>query len=94
MKKLKLKIVTPEKVVLSDEVSQVSLDTVMGQITILPNHIDYTTSFDSHILSYTDIHGKKFFCHLGQVSDLPLHQTKTFPQQILRILLRPRHSRH
>ena len=39
MKKLKLKIVTPEKVVLSDEVSQVSLDTVMGQITVLPNHI-------------------------------------------------------
>lgn len=39
MKDLNLKIVTPEKVVLSDRVNQVSLDTVMGQITILPNHI-------------------------------------------------------
>lgn len=39
MKQLKLKIVTPEKVVLSDEVSQVTLDTTMGQITVLPNHI-------------------------------------------------------
>ncbi len=39
MDKLKLKIVTPEKVVLSDEVSQVSLNTTMGQITILPHHI-------------------------------------------------------
>ncbi|OGG87649.1 ATP synthase F1 subunit epsilon [Candidatus Kuenenbacteria bacterium RIFCSPHIGHO2_02_FULL_39_13] len=39
MKSIKLKIVTPEKVVLSDTVAQVSLDTKMGQITILPNHL-------------------------------------------------------
>ncbi len=39
MKKIKLKIVTPEKVVLADEVNQVSLNTKMGQITVLPNHI-------------------------------------------------------
>lgn len=38
MKLLKLKIVTPEKIVLQDSVSQVSLDTKMGQITVLPNH--------------------------------------------------------
>jgi len=39
MKELKLKIVTPEKVLFSDKVSQVSISTIMGQITILPNHI-------------------------------------------------------
>jgi len=39
MKQIKLKVVTPEKVILSDEVSQVSLNTKMGQITVLPNHI-------------------------------------------------------
>ncbi len=39
MKKFKLKIVTPERVVLSDEVSQVSVETKLGQITILPNHL-------------------------------------------------------
>ncbi|PIP28706.1 ATP synthase F1 subunit epsilon, partial [Candidatus Kuenenbacteria bacterium CG23_combo_of_CG06-09_8_20_14_all_39_39] len=39
MKSIKLKIVTLEKVVSSDTVSQVSLDTKMGQITILPNHL-------------------------------------------------------
>ena len=39
MKKFKLKIVTPERVVLSDEVTQVSVETKMGQITILPNHL-------------------------------------------------------
>jgi F-type H+-transporting ATPase subunit epsilon len=39
MKQIKLKIVTPEKVLLEDEVSQVSVSTAMGQITILPNHL-------------------------------------------------------
>ena len=39
MKQIKLKVETPEKVILSDEVSQVSLNTKMGQITVLPNHI-------------------------------------------------------
>ena len=39
MKKFKLKIVTPERVALSDEVTQVSVETKMGQITILPNHL-------------------------------------------------------
>ena len=34
-----LKIVTPEKVVLSKQVSQVSVSTVEGQITVLPNHV-------------------------------------------------------
>lgn len=39
MKDLKLKIVTPEKILFEETVSQVSISTVMGEITILPNHI-------------------------------------------------------
>jgi F-type H+-transporting ATPase subunit epsilon len=39
MKDIKLKIVTPEKILFSDRVGQVSISTVMGQVTILPNHI-------------------------------------------------------
>lgn len=39
MKDLKLKIVTPEKILFEDKVSQLSVSTVMGEITILPNHI-------------------------------------------------------
>lgn len=39
MKQIKLKIVTPEKILLEDEVSQISVSTAMGQITILPNHL-------------------------------------------------------
>lgn len=44
MKKIRLKIVTPEKIVLADEVNQVTLNTVMGQITVLPNHIPLVSS--------------------------------------------------
>jgi len=39
MKQLKLKIVTPEKLILEEMVDQVSLPTTEGEITILPNHI-------------------------------------------------------
>jgi len=39
MKEIRLKIVTPEKVLLSDTVKQVSVSTTMGQITVLPNHL-------------------------------------------------------
>ena len=39
MKQIKLKIVTPEKILLQDEVAQISVSTALGQITILPNHL-------------------------------------------------------
>src|SRR3989339_154285 len=39
MEKFKLKIVTPEKVVLTDEVNQLSVSTTSGQITILAHHL-------------------------------------------------------
>jgi F-type H+-transporting ATPase subunit epsilon len=38
-KQLKLKIVTPEKLVLEEMVDQVSLPTTLGEITVLPEHI-------------------------------------------------------
>lgn len=43
MGKIKLKIATPEKVVLEREVDQVSLPTQMGEITILPKHVPLLT---------------------------------------------------
>lgn len=39
MADIKLKIVTPEKVLYQDTVSQVSVSTITGQITILPHHL-------------------------------------------------------
>ncbi len=38
-KQLKLKIVTPERLVLEEMVEQVSVPTTQGEITILPEHI-------------------------------------------------------
>ena len=38
-KQLKLKIVTPEKLILEEMVDQVSLPTTEGEITVLPEHI-------------------------------------------------------
>ncbi|MFA6609207.1 MAG: ATP synthase F1 subunit epsilon [Candidatus Paceibacterota bacterium] len=38
-KQLKLKIVTPEKIVFEEVVDQVSMPTTLGEITVLPDHI-------------------------------------------------------
>lgn len=38
-KKLKLKIVTPERLILEDWVDQVTIPTTKGEITVLPDHI-------------------------------------------------------
>jgi F-type H+-transporting ATPase subunit epsilon len=43
MQLLNLKIITPEKVILDEEVSQVTLPTVSGEITVLPGHIPLVT---------------------------------------------------
>lgn len=39
MKMLKLKIATPEKVIYENEILQVSIPTMDGEITVLPNHV-------------------------------------------------------
>jgi len=36
---IKFEIVTPERVVFKEEISQITLPTKMGEITVLPNHI-------------------------------------------------------
>lgn len=46
-KQLKLKIVTPERLVLEEMVDQVSLPTPLGEITVLPDHIPLITSLAS-----------------------------------------------
>ncbi|KKR43897.1 ATP synthase F1 subunit epsilon [Candidatus Nomurabacteria bacterium RIFOXYB1_FULL_39_16] len=46
-KKLKLKIVTPERLILEEMVDQVSLPTTLGEITVLPDHIPLITELAS-----------------------------------------------
>jgi len=47
MKQLKLKIITPEELILEEMVDQVSLPTNLGEITILPDHIPLITNLSS-----------------------------------------------
>lgn len=37
--KLKFQIITPEKIVFNEEIDSITLPTVDGEITVLPNHI-------------------------------------------------------
>jgi F-type H+-transporting ATPase subunit epsilon len=46
-KQLKLKIVTPERLLFEEQIDQVSLPTVLGEITILPDHIALITELTS-----------------------------------------------
>lgn len=43
MNKLNFQIITPDKVVYKDEIDQLSVPTINGEITILPNHIPLIT---------------------------------------------------
>lgn len=47
IKQLKLKIVTPERLILEEMVDQVSLPTTLGEITVLPDHIPLITGLSS-----------------------------------------------
>ena len=55
MKKIKLKVITPERLVLEEMVDQVSLPTTLGEITILPDHIPLIANLASgDIVAFTD----------------------------------------
>lgn len=41
--KINLQVITPEKVVLSEDVDQVSIPTTRGEITVLPHHVNLVT---------------------------------------------------
>jgi len=47
MKRLKLKIVTPERIVLEEDVDSVTLPTTEGEITVLPGHVSLISALKS-----------------------------------------------
>ncbi|MFA6466822.1 MAG: ATP synthase F1 subunit epsilon [Patescibacteria group bacterium] len=61
MKQIKLKIVTPEKILFEDIVSQISVSTIMGEITILPNHIPLVSQLASGEIVIKTEQGKEDF---------------------------------
>jgi F-type H+-transporting ATPase subunit epsilon len=55
---LKFKIVTPEKVIYENEIFQVSIPTMSGEITILPNHIPLVSVLKAGELKIKDRNGE------------------------------------
>ncbi len=49
---MQFKIITPEKIVFSEEVDQVTLTTTTGEITVLPHHIPLVTVLQPGELRY------------------------------------------
>jgi len=58
MTNLKLKIATPEKVIYENEILQVSIPTMDGEITVLPNHIPLVSVLKAGELKIKDNSGE------------------------------------
>lgn len=51
---LNLRIYTPEKLILEEEILKITLNGNEGSFTILPKHVDYISSFSDCIITYID----------------------------------------
>ncbi len=60
-----LKIYSPIEIILDEEVKQLTFEGKEGYLTILPNHIDYVSSFDTNIMYYIKNNGDKKFIALN-----------------------------
>ncbi|MFH1243993.1 MAG: ATP synthase F1 subunit epsilon [bacterium] len=56
---LTLDIVTQEKRLLTAQATQITLDTIEGEITILPHHVPLLTRLKEGLLRYTDEKGEE-----------------------------------
>ncbi len=65
MNKIRLQIVTPERTVLTEEVSSLMCPTTEGQITILPGHIPLITTLESGELVAKDSTGQEHNIHVA-----------------------------
>lgn len=62
---MKFKIVTPEKVVYEDEITQVSLPTTIGEITVLPHHVPLVSVLLAGELRIVDKEGEHLLAVAG-----------------------------
>jgi F-type H+-transporting ATPase subunit epsilon len=56
---IKFEIVTPERVVVREEVTQLSVPTTTGEITILPNHIPLVSILQPGVLEFKKADGSR-----------------------------------
>ena len=64
-KTIDLKIYSPTEMLLDEEVRRLTFNGKEGLLTILPNHIDYVSSFTTNIMSYIDKSNNKKFIALN-----------------------------
>ncbi len=62
---LKFKIVTPEKVIYENEIDQVSVPTMDGEITVLANHIPLVSVLKAGELKIKDKNGEHYLAVSG-----------------------------
>lgn len=58
---INLKIFSPSEIFVEEQIKKLTVKDKNGLITILPRHIDFVTSFSTHILTYINIEDQKFF---------------------------------
>ncbi|MDO8499527.1 MAG: F0F1 ATP synthase subunit epsilon [bacterium] len=75
MSKLTLKIITPEKVILSEEADQVTMMTTTGEITVLPHHIPLVTTLTPGELRYLQDGTEKYFAVSGGFAEIKADNT-------------------
>jgi len=66
-KKLNLKIITPQKILLEEEVDAVYSQSVEGEFGILPDHISYMTPLDIGVTEYIKDGQKEFISTIGGI---------------------------
>lgn len=66
-KKLQLKIVTPQKILLDEQVEAVYSKSVAGEFGILPDHIPYMTDLNIGVTEYIKENKKEFVSTIGGV---------------------------
>ncbi len=66
-KTLKLKIITPQKVLLEEEVDAVYSTSSDGEFGILPGHISYMTPLDIGVTEYIKENQKEFISTMGGI---------------------------
>jgi F-type H+-transporting ATPase subunit epsilon len=66
-KKLRLKIITPRKILVNEEVDAVFSHSTEGEFGILPDHIPYMTDLDIGVTEYINGAKKQFVSTIGGV---------------------------
>jgi F-type H+-transporting ATPase subunit epsilon len=62
---LDLKIYSPTSIILDESIRRLTFQGKEGYLTILPNHIDYISSFESNIMTYISMDNEKKFIALN-----------------------------